>query len=252
MRSTGIRLAGWFSLVLSLLLAGCYQDAGQSVQQGTELPSRVATFTPQPAGLPVTALAVVNVDPAPTLVPAANQETVRQEIDPLNLTATAIIARATQTQAALLVAGQATVQAPVVTLVTPTVTPAGIVVATAVGSTDCIHVVQAGDRGLSSIATLYGVTVANIQQASGLLNVEIIHVGNELVIPGCGTTGYRQPETPGESCEPAQWRFVHTVLAGENLFRIALQYGLNVDELALFNCIPDPALIHVGQQIYIP
>ena len=34
--------------------------------------------------------------------------------------------------------------------------------------------------------------------------------------------------------------------------RIALQYGLNVDELALFNCIPDPALIRVGQQIYIP
>lgn len=247
MRSAGITL----SLVLLLLLAGCYQNAGETSQSDSQLPSSVATFTPQPAGLPVTAVAAVDPGPAFTAVPPVNQAPEQQEIDPLNMTATAIVARATQLQAERIAAGQATAAVPVVVA---DATATQILVATSVVATgnDCIHVVQAVDRGLSTIAQLYGVTLVEIQQANGLANVDIIHIGNELVIPGCGTTGYRQSEAPGESCQPAEWSSVHTVLAGENLFRIALFYGVDMDELALFNCIPDPTLINVGQQIYIP
>ncbi len=242
-------------LVLLLLLAGCYQNAGQTGQQESQLPSSVATFTPQAAGLPVTALAAADTDPSPAAPSAADDEAAQQVIDPLNLTATAIVARATMTQAALDGLPVAATLAPVVTPAVPgaSATPAAVrTEAPSDSAGDCIHVVQAADRGLSNIAALYGVSLADIQQANNLANVELIHVGNELVIPGCGTTGFRQSAAPGESCRPESWSQVHTVRAGENLYRIALSYNVDMDQLALLNCIPDPTLIRVGQLIYIP
>lgn len=44
----------------------------------------------------------------------------------------------------------------------------------------------------------------------------------------------------------------HTVANGENLYRIALQYGLTVEQLAAANGITDPALVYVGQVLLIP
>lgn len=250
MRSAGLRLAPRLGLALMLLLAGCYQNASQPGQQDAQLPSGVATFTPQGASQPVTAIAAVDPGP-PTVTAAPAGGGALQDVDPLNLTATAIIARATQTQAAL-DGGQAGAAAPTVSPAVPQATVAGATPAPAASGEDCIHVVQAGDRGLSAIAALYGVTMQQIQQANNLANVDVIHVGNELVIPGCGSSGFRQSAAPGQSCVPAEYRAVHTVQSGENLFRIALNYNLDVNTLALANCIPDPALIRVGQQIYIP
>ncbi|MBI5669804.1 MAG: LysM peptidoglycan-binding domain-containing protein [Chloroflexi bacterium] len=45
---------------------------------------------------------------------------------------------------------------------------------------------------------------------------------------------------------------IHVVQRGENLFRIALQYGLTVDELARLNGIADPGNIQVGQRLLVP
>lgn len=45
---------------------------------------------------------------------------------------------------------------------------------------------------------------------------------------------------------------VHVVQRGENLFRIALQYGLSTNELAEYNGISDPGNIQVGQRLLIP
>lgn len=44
----------------------------------------------------------------------------------------------------------------------------------------------------------------------------------------------------------------HTVQAGENLFRIALRYGLSTEAVAKANGITNPALIYVGQVLQIP
>ncbi len=44
----------------------------------------------------------------------------------------------------------------------------------------------------------------------------------------------------------------HVVQAGENLFRIALNYGLSVDYLAAVNGIANPRQIYVGQVLIIP
>lgn len=45
---------------------------------------------------------------------------------------------------------------------------------------------------------------------------------------------------------------IHVVQRGENLFRIALRYGLTVDELAQLNGIADPGSIQVGQRLLVP
>lgn len=51
---------------------------------------------------------------------------------------------------------------------------------------------------------------------------------------------------------PAWSGKVHVVQPGENLFRIALKYGLTYTQLAAFNGITNPGLIYVGQQIKLP
>ncbi len=45
---------------------------------------------------------------------------------------------------------------------------------------------------------------------------------------------------------------MHAVQPGENLFRIALRYGLTADQVAAANGITDPARIYVGQKLTIP
>jgi LysM repeat protein len=45
---------------------------------------------------------------------------------------------------------------------------------------------------------------------------------------------------------------VHTVQVGENLFRIAQEYGVSLQALATINHLTDPAIITVGQRLIIP
>lgn len=45
---------------------------------------------------------------------------------------------------------------------------------------------------------------------------------------------------------------IHVVQAGENLFRIALRYGVTVDAIAAANGITDVTRIYAGQQLIIP
>jgi LysM repeat protein len=44
----------------------------------------------------------------------------------------------------------------------------------------------------------------------------------------------------------------YTVKAGDNLFRIALNNGIDLNILAAYNNISDPAKIYVGQVIRFP
>jgi len=44
----------------------------------------------------------------------------------------------------------------------------------------------------------------------------------------------------------------HVVQPGENLFRIALRYGLTADQVAAANGITDPSRIYVGQVLIVP
>ena len=50
----------------------------------------------------------------------------------------------------------------------------------------------------------------------------------------------------------AQEATTHIVQSGENLFRIALRYGIDMNELAAANGITDPTRIFAGQELIIP
>jgi LysM repeat protein len=144
----------------------------------------------------------------------------------------------------------------------PTVAPA-----TPVFSTDdeCppTYTVQAGDN-LFRIALRFGLTYQELASANGIINPDALPVGTVLKIPGCGGTaapssdsgvstsggGTVQP-LPGDTVD-ANGDILHTVKSGENLFRIALSYGLSWERVAAYNGITNPNNISVGQVIRIP
>ena len=59
------------------------------------------------------------------------------------------------------------------------------------------------------------------------------------------------PRAPAATAEPTQWR-THTVKAGDTLKNIAAQYDVSVADLARWNRISNPDLIHVGQRLRVP
>jgi LysM repeat protein len=118
----------------------------------------------------------------------------------------------------------------------PTATPAPPVT----GATT--HIVQPGEN-MFRIALRYGTTVDAIARANGIANPNLVYVGQELTIPGAGD----QPPQPA----PGAVTYV-TVQPGDNLFRIALRYGMDYRYLAQYNGIPYPYNISVGQIIKIP
>ncbi len=102
------------------------------------------------------------------------------------------------------------------------------------------HTVAWGDT-LFSLARKYGTTVDAICQANGLANPTDIYAGERLIIP----TAYA-PTAPAESGA------THTVQAGQNLYRIALRYGVSVKALVELNGLYNPDQIVAGQRLTIP
>lgn len=58
-----------------------------------------------------------------------------------------------------------------------------------------------------------------------------------------------ETEEPFEEASP---ELVHTVQMGDNLYRIGLQYGCTIEELAIFNEMANPDYIDIGDEIRIP
>jgi LysM repeat protein len=109
------------------------------------------------------------------------------------------------------------------------------------------HTIVAGDT-LYRLSLIYGASIAEIAAANNIPETATLDIGQVLKIPVPGTVDI----TPEASEEPSTEERIHTVQAGENLFRIGLQYGFTVTELATYNNITNPDRLEVGQQIKIP
>ncbi|MCB8943791.1 MAG: LysM peptidoglycan-binding domain-containing protein [Ardenticatenaceae bacterium] len=122
---------------------------------------------------------------------------------------------------------------------------------------DGVYVVRAGDT-LGQIAFIYNITVEDLMAANNLTNPDVLDVGQQLVIPDAGfaetadstpsdetTTEQPSDETPGTEQ-------IHIVQPGDNLYRIGLNYGFTIDELAEYNNLTDVNNLEVGQEIRIP
>jgi len=66
------------------------------------------------------------------------------------------------------------------------------------------------------------------------------------------TPEFFQPTATTQLVQPVGSDCTHVVTAGQNLFRIGLQYGVGYQTIANYNGIANPALISIGQQIQIP
>jgi len=113
----------------------------------------------------------------------------------------------------------------------------GIGVAEAEQSSCTYYTVRWGDT-LYSIARRYGTTVTAIAQANGIANPSFIRVGQVLCIPS-----WPAPPPSG---------VYYTVRWGDTLYSIARRYGTTVTAIAQANGILNPALVRVGQVLFIP
>lgn len=99
--------------------------------------------------------------------------------------------------------------------------------------------VRAGDT-LGGIAERFGVTVRTLARANRIVNINLIRVGQLLVIPRPGAKP--QVATPGR----------YVVRSGDTLGTIAARFHTTVAALVRANHIPNPDLIRVGQVLVIP
>lgn len=169
-------------------------------------------------------------------------------LDPLFVTATAYITNATATAAAPMTQTMAALFPSLTPIVTqpPFFTPGATVPPTGT----CTHTVSAGEN-LFRISLRYNTTVDAIAAANGIVNPQLIVVGQVLTIPGCGSGGGGgtvPPPTGG--LQPGEQ--MHVVRQGESLMTISLQYGVPVNSIAARNNLSNPNLIFINQELIIP
>jgi lysozyme len=121
------------------------------------------------------------------------------------------------------------------------------IVAQAQDSNPVVHTVAAGEN-LYRISLRYGVTMSAIAQRNNLNNLNLVFVGQQLVIPG--TTG-GDGGTPGGGTPPPTGG-TYTVKGGDTLGSIARQFNTTVSVIATANNIRNINLIFPGQQLIIP
>jgi LysM repeat protein len=124
---------------------------------------------------------------------------------------------------------------------------------------ETVYVVQYGDT-LFRLALRYGTTVSAIAARNGIRNVNLIYVGQPLIIPTGGAvpttvppTGTVPTVTPTVVIPPTPGgETTYVVRWGDTLSRIARQFGTTINAIAVRNNILNINLIYVGQVLYIP
>jgi LysM repeat protein len=117
------------------------------------------------------------------------------------------------------------------------------------------HTVQPGET-LYCIGRAYSVSPWAIASHNGIVSPNAIYPGWVLAIPDAhavlpgGPTCARQFPSPGPA--PCACAAYHTVVTGENLYRISLHYGVSMWRIAECNGIINLNYIQVGQVLCIP
>jgi len=122
------------------------------------------------------------------------------------------------------------------------------------------YIIQRGDT-LSLIAHRYTTTIRAIAELNSILNPNLIHIGQRLIIPSAGYSppSLRQPFTStglstsdaAQDTPPSPTQ-IHTVQQGETLTRIALRYGTTISVIVAANDLANPSLIFTRQRLVIP
>jgi len=234
--------------MLACLMAACHQPQGSSLP-ATDTANLLATFTMPPSSTPDVLVQIVTSTPEPiALIAYTNTPDPRlfapTEVafaaqvvtDPLLQTATALAVLANQAQN-------------MPTLAPPMVSDPLLQTATAMAFSAQGNVAQ-GDIAALEIDPLFMTATAFIVNATGTAGAPMTQTMDAILGPSPTPTldpmfATPTPNVPIGTCQ-------HTVVAGENLFRISLRYNTTVAALAAANGIVNPALIIVGQTLNIP
>ena len=108
-----------------------------------------------------------------------------------------------------------------------------------------VQILAATGDTLYSLAQRYKTTAENLGAANCLTSYEL-PVGYAVYVPAVPTV------TVAPCGHPAGWVRTHVVQAGDNLYRIALSYGLTYPQLQRANCMGSSTTIYAGQRLWVP
>lgn len=109
--------------------------------------------------------------------------------------------------------------------------------------TEANYTVRSGDT-LYAIAKRYKVSVQQIAQTNSIKNLNLITVGQNLIIPG------QSSGESGDLSQPAPTTR-YTVKSGDTLYSIAKRYKISIQQITKENHIKNINLIHPGQSLII-
>lgn len=274
-------------ILLLLMLAGCYQQAGESFQpvSSTEIPINVPeadnpelTDFPATATLPPITLIAPTRDfpatPTPQEVAPPVETTPTEMVLPtfeLNEPEAATEAapeppvETTPTPATFITPfsplGPVTPVVPTLAVVfdLPTATPSGLITPTAFAEPgECTYTVRPGDN-LFRIAVNNNVNLAELRAANPQVVGDLLQPGQTLQIPGCvpgAPAGEPAAGIEGTDEQPPVVAPVggttYTVQSGDTLFAIARRFNTTVQAIIEANNLTNPDRLSVGQELVIP
>jgi LysM repeat protein len=116
------------------------------------------------------------------------------------------------------------------------------------GQSSPTHTIEPGET-LSQIAERYGISQDELMELNSITDPDAIYSGQILVLPA-PADATPVPITVDESVVSGETEPIeHVVQPGENLSRIAEQYGLTLQELIAINGITDPDTIVIGTRL---
>lgn len=113
---------------------------------------------------------------------------------------------------------------------------------------DGVHVVQSGET-LSLIAQQYNVGLSDLAVNNGIVNPNVVYVGQRLVIPGSAAAS-RYAVPLASSVLPGDEGYF-TVGRGDTLSQVARNHTMTLPDLLRLNGLSDPNFIWVGQQLRV-
>ena len=113
---------------------------------------------------------------------------------------------------------------------------------------ETVHVVTGGEN-LSTIARRYGMTMQELAAYNGIVNPNLVFVGQQIQIPSSGLSPQTLAMASGDNL-PGDAGY-HVVGRGETLSEIAKSYGMTTGDLLRLNGISNANLIWVGQKLRV-
>ncbi len=107
-----------------------------------------------------------------------------------------------------------------------------------------IYKVVSGDN-LTKIAKANNTTVNELVQINGIKNPNLIYVGQEIKIPV-------EEAAPVAAAAASYATTTYKIKPGDNLTKIAKEFGTTVEELVKLNNIANPNLIIAGADLVVP